>query len=234
MEGTESAKELAGRHALNEVRSGMTLGLGTGSTVRWFLEALGEALREDRLRDIRGVPTSVETEERCRQLRIPLVTLPEAGRIDVAVDGADEVDPSLDLVKGLGGALLREKMVVQAAERFVVIVDPGKLVRGLGRKAPLPVEVVPFGWEAHLRFFRGLGSEPELRRVAGEPFVSDNGNYIVDLSFSNGIPDPEALDRALAHRAGVVESGLFLGVADRIILGEAGKPKVLDRTGRTP
>lgn len=234
LEGAERGKEAAGRQALDEVASGMTVGLGTGSTVRWFLEALAEALEDGRLSGVQGVPTSVETEKRCQALGIPLLGLAEAGTLDLAVDGADEVSPSLDLIKGLGGALLREKMVVQSARRFVVIVDPGKLVRRLGDRSPLPVEVVRFGWEAHLPFFRDLGGDPQLRRVEGEPFVSDNGHFIVDLHFADGMPDPRAIESALQARAGVVETGLFLEMAQRVISGEPGTPRILDRTGGNP
>lgn len=226
----ETGKRAAGMAALAEVRSGMTLGLGTGSTVRYFLDGLGAALAEGGLEGVRGVPTSRATEVRAGALGIPLVELHEAGRIDVAVDGADEVDPALDLIKGLGGALLREKMVVQASDRFVVIVDPAKRVGRLGTRSPLPVEVVPFGWEAHLPFFRELGASPSLRALPdGAPYVTDNGNLIVDLAFPGGIPDAGELDAALALRAGVVESGLFLEVADRVLVGAPDALEVLDR-----
>ncbi len=226
----EIGKREAARAALLEVRSGMTLGLGTGSTVRYFLEGLGAALASGELEDIRGVPTSQDTELRAGALEIPLLELHQAGRIDLAVDGADEVDPALDLIKGLGGALLREKMVVQAADRFVVIVDPAKRVARLGTRSPLPVEVAPFGWEAHLPWFRELAAVPTLRRtLEGAPFVSDNGNLIVDLGFPGGIPDARALDDALARRAGVMESGLFLGVADRVVIGDPDHLEILDR-----
>lgn len=221
----EDQKRAAGVAALAEVRSGMTLGLGTGSTVRHFLEALGEALARGTLKDIRGVPTSEDTATRARALGIPLLELHEAGELDLAVDGADEVTLELDLVKGLGGALLREKMVVQAARRFVVIADASKRVPRLGMRSPLPVEVVPFGWQAHLPYFRTLGADPVLRRVErdADAYRTDNGNLVVDLAFPEGIRDPRALDRALAQRAGVVETGLFLGVAQRCYLAtEAG------------
>jgi len=227
----EQAKREAGRAALGEVQSGMRLGLGTGSTVRYFLEALGEALREGALSDLRGVPTSLDTERRCIDLGIPLLTLAEAGTLDLAVDGADEVTPALDLVKGLGGALLREKIVVQAARRFVVIADRAKAVDRLGTRAPLPVEVAAFEWSCHLPFFRELGAEPVLREDReGSPCVTDNGNLLVDLHFSSGISDPFELERSLQRRAGVVECGLFLGLADRALLAsESGEIMVLDR-----
>ncbi|CAN5695816.1 ribose 5-phosphate isomerase A [soil metagenome] len=219
----DAQKKDAGLAALDEVESGMILGLGTGSTVRHFLEALGAALRNGELRDVRGVPTSEDTATRARTLGIPLLELHEAGSLDLAVDGTDEVTPSLDLIKGLGGALLREKMVVQAARRFVVIADASKRVERLGQKAPLPVEVVSFGWQAHLSFLRSLGAEPRLRTLGLEPYRTDNGNFIVDLGFPDGIGDAAELDRVLAFRAGVVDTGLFLGLANRCYLAtEAG------------
>ncbi|MDT8342352.1 MAG: ribose 5-phosphate isomerase A [Longimicrobiales bacterium] len=148
--GSEGQKREAAREALTRVRSGMRLGLGTGSTVAHFLDLLGEALAGGSLEDVAGVPTSERTAAHAGRLGIPVGPLHELQPLDLAVDGADEVDPRLDLVKGLGGALLREKMVVQAAHRFVVIADESKVVDRLGTRAPLPVEVVPFAWEAHL------------------------------------------------------------------------------------
>lgn len=220
----ETLKREAAREALSRVESGMRLGLGTGSTMAHFIELLGTALQEGALTDVVGVPTSLRTAEQARGLGIPLAALHELQPLDLAVDGADEVDPELQLVKGLGGALLREKMIVQAASRFVVIADVSKIVERLGSRAPLPVEVVPFSWEAHLAPMRELGCEP-VRRVdaAGAPVVTDNENFILDLDFPDGIADPRGLDAALGSRAGVVETGLFLDVADEAVLaGEDG------------
>lgn len=230
--GTEEEKRIAGRAALAEVASGMTLGLGTGSTVRYFLEALAEALEAGDLTGVSGVPTSVDTEERCRQLGIPMRPLDAGVVLDLAVDGADEVSPSLDLIKGLGGALLREKIVVQAARRFVVIADSAKEVASLGERAPLPVEVVPYAWQAHLPFFRELGADPRPRERGGEQFRTDNGNLIVDLHFAPYIPDPLALEASLRARAGVVETGLFLGVADLALVGSPSGVIRRERPGR--
>lgn len=232
-EGTvEAGKRAAGRAAAAEVRSGMTLGLGTGSTVRHFLDALAESLTRGELSGIQGVPTSRDTEGRAHALGIPIVELAEAGTLDLAVDGADEVDPDLDLIKGLGGALLREKMIVQAARRFVVIVDEGKQVDVLGTRAPVPVEVVPFGWKAHLPFFRSLGADPVPRRTTdGSLELTDNGNPLMDLHFDTGVDDPRTLEEVLRARAGVVETGLFLGVAHRVLIGTAEGVRTLDRDG---
>lgn len=204
-------KEAAGEAALKYVRSGMAVGLGTGSTTDFFLIALGREIRGGRLTGITGVPTSERSAARARELGIPLTTLRVSPVLDVAVDGADEVAPGLRLIKGLGGALLREKIVAQAAKRFVVIADGGKVVEKLGTKAPLPVEVTPFEHEAHVGFFRSLGAEPVLRLAAGgQAYVTDNGNLIYDLRFAGGIEDAEALELALLRRAGVVDTGLFL------------------------
>jgi ribose 5-phosphate isomerase A len=231
--GAAAGKRLAGRAAVDSVRSGMTLGLGTGSTVRYFLEGLSEALKRGYLRGIQGVATSKETTELSRDLGIPMID-PEAHAfvVDLAIDGADEVDPGLDLIKGLGGALLREKVVVQRAERFVVIVDAGKLVARLGVRAPVPVEIVPFGWRTHLDAFRRMGSEPVLRMAGeNEPYLTDNGNLIVDLRFEGGIPDPEVLEGELCRRTGVVTSGLFLGCTDEVIVGREDGVEHLSRPG---
>lgn len=218
-------KREAAREALTRVRSGMRLGLGTGSTMTHFVDLLGQALREGRLHDVVGVPTSLRTGDQAREVGVPLGALHELQPLDLAVDGTDEVDPSLDLIKGLGGAHLREKMIVQAAERFVVIADHTKRVERLGTRSPVPVEVVPFAWEAHLEPLGGLGCTVVLRTEdGGEPVRTDNGNLILDLHFGEaGIPDPEELDATLLRRAGVVETGLFLGLATEAILaGETG------------
>jgi ribose 5-phosphate isomerase A len=210
----EAQKRQAAQRAGELVTSGTFVGLGTGSTVRYLLEHLAAKLATGQLRDVVGVPTSEDTEARCRALGIPLTTLDEQPRLALCIDGADEVGPRLDLIKGLGGALLREKLVARAARRFIVIADASKRVRKLGTRAPVPVEVVPFGWTTHDAFFRKLGAEPVLRRApGGEPLVTDGGHYIVDCRFANGIKDPRALARALAARPGIVEDGLFLGMA---------------------
>jgi ribose 5-phosphate isomerase A len=215
----------------NEVRSGMKVGLGTGSTVAFALDALGEALREGRLVRIVGVPTSEQTAHHARDLGIPLVELHEAGELDVTIDGADEIDPNVDLIKGLGGALLREKMVAQATRRFVVIADEGKRVARLGQKAPLPVEVVTFGWQAHLPYLEGLDARPVLRKKGGEPYRTDNGNLILDCHFhpEEGIHDPQVLDWQLLARAGIVEHGLFLDMAAIAYIAGATGTHTLER-----
>jgi ribose 5-phosphate isomerase A len=206
-------KQRAAEAAIGELKSGHVVGLGTGSTADFFLRALSAALRDGRLRDIRGVPTSKQSERRANELGIPLVGFDTITRIDVTVDGADEVGPKLSLIKGLGGALLREKIVAQSSDRMIIIADSSKVVPALGSKGPLPVEVTAFGHEAHERFLRELGATPRLRMEGpGKPFVTDNTNLIFDCSFGP-IDDPIGLDLALCKRAGIVGSGLFLGIA---------------------
>jgi ribose 5-phosphate isomerase A len=210
------------------VVSGMRIGLGTGSTVRPLLELLAAGLAAGTIADVAGVPTSEDTASRCRSLGIPLLTLDEQPRLDLAIDGADEVGPKLALIKGLGGALLREKLVALAAKRFVIIADASKRVRRLGTRAPLPVEIIPFAWTTHLPFLEALGSVPVLRASErGEPYRTDSGNYIVDCRFPKGIADPVAVARALDRRPGIVEHGLFLRMADTAFIADPAGVKVL-------
>lgn len=230
-QGAEAGKAAAGARAADAVEPGMRLGLGTGSTVAFFLEALGERFRDGALPGIVGVPTSLRTEAAARKLGIPLVELEEAESLDLTVDGADEVDPNLDLIKGLGGALLREKMVAQATLRMIIIIDEGKLVKRLGSKGPLPVEVVPFSWKSQLPFLESLGAEVVVREdQAGHLYTTDNGNYMLHCTFPGGIPDAADVQDALARRAGVVDSGLFLGLTDEVMVGAEGGVKIIPRT----
>lgn len=221
MTSRDLLKRAAAREALTRVESGMRLGLGTGSTMWHFVDLLAESLREGRLRDIVGVPTSIQTEVQARESGIELAELHELAPLDLAVDGADEVDPRLDLIKGLGGALLREKMVAQAAERFVIVADRTKEVDALGTRSALPVEVVGFGWKTHLPTIEVLGAQGTLRCTdSGEPVVTDNGNLIIDCHFAEGIDDPFEVQERLRARAGVVDTGLFLGLAHEAILAD--------------
>lgn len=229
-------KQQAASHALTYVRSGMTLGLGSGSTTGYFIEMLGERLHKGELRDIAGVPTSEGTAACARAVGIPLTTLAELGRardaplLDLAVDGADEVDPDLNLVKGLGRALLREKIVEIHADFFLVIGDESKLVPCLGR-GPLPVEIVPFGADAHVRWLNTLGCRAELwREEDGSPVVTDNGNYLARCWFPDGIAAPHSLAHTLSNRPGIVEHGLFLDMASAVIVAAPEGTRVLERT----
>ena len=220
------AKQRAGFRAAEFVEDGMRVGLGTGTTAEWLVVRLGERVREG-LR-VRCVPTSRRTEEQARGLGIPLVTLGEVGELDIAIDGADEIGPHLALIKGGGGALLREKLVAAAARRFVVIADKSKRVEMLGR-FPLPVEVVQFGWELTARRVAVVTRvEPVLRRdTDGEPFITDNGNFILDCRCGE-IPDPARTERELKSLAGVVESGLFVGMADSAVLADEESVQVIE------
>lgn len=225
----ERLKRRAAEYAVERVRSGMVLGLGTGSTVAHFLDLLGERLVSGDLTRVVGVPTSRWTEAESGRLGIPLTALADHSHLDLTVDGADEVDPRLDLVKGMGGALLREKMVAQASKAMLVIADEAKEVGRLGTRSPLPVEVVPWGWESHARFLTETGADVALRTDGGTPYVSDNGNYILHCRFPEGIDDAHALEEALQARAGVVETGLFLGLASEVVIAHADGVRVLGR-----
>ena len=230
---TEALKRKAAEAAAEWIRDGMTLGLGTGSTVRHLLDVIAERRAGGEWRGVVGVPTSVDTERRAAALGIPLATLAERPRVDVTIDGADEVDPRLRLIKGLGGALLREKVVAAASGALVIVADATKVVDRLGTKAPLPVEVDPFSEPIQPAFLRSLGAEPVLRRRAdGSAYVTDGGNHVFDCRFAEGIADPEGLERALALRPGIVESGLFLGLATAAVIAAEGGVEVRHAPGK--
>ncbi len=206
----EEEKEAAGRAAAKLVREGDIVGLGTGSTAYFAVVALGERVKAGL--KIIGIPTSVHTADLARAVGIPLTTLDDHPEIDITIDGADEVDPKLNLIKGGGGALTREKVVASASKKMVVVADSGKVVAVLG-KFPLPVEVIAFARTVVERKIVALGGSPKLRvKADGSPFVTDNGNEILDCSFGK-IADPPALARELSVTPGVVEHGLFIGLA---------------------
>jgi ribose 5-phosphate isomerase A len=212
------AKKLAGEAALQFIQSGMVVGLGSGSTAKCFIEALIVAVRDGRLRDIRGIPTSIASEKLARDGGLTIVDFSQIEQIDVVVDGADEIAPDLTLIKGLGGALLREKLVAQNSKKMVIVADESKVVRKLGTKSPLPVEVIPFGRDASERFLKSLGCIPELRKKDdGSPYITDNGNHIFHCRFKS-IDDPTDLNAKLGNRAGIVESGLFINLASAAIV----------------
>lgn len=218
----DDAKRAAGREAATLVHDGMRLGLGTGSTTAYALEAIGRRIHEDGL-TVEGVPTSFEAERMARTHGIPLTTLDEDPHLDLVVDGADEVDDRLRLIKGRGGAHAREKVVATQAERFAVVVDPSKCVDQLGEQAALPVEVLPMAVTPVSRALEELGATPELR-VATEkdgPVVTDQGFWILDARFPDGIADPAALSRTLGVRPGVLDHGLFLDLATDILVGRS-------------
>jgi ribose 5-phosphate isomerase A len=210
-------KEAAARASLRYIQDGQTVGLGTGSTAAFFIQLLGERVKQG-LR-IRGIASSVRSSELAASQGIPLTTFDECQHIDVTVDGADEVDSQLRLIKGGGGALLREKIVASAADQFIVVVDAGKRVPVLG-KFPLPVEVIKFSEALIAKKISELGAVPILRRGAdGQPYLTDENNYILDCHFGQ-IPDAAALAQQLSTMPGVVEHGLFIGMASVVIVAD--------------
>ncbi len=222
-------KEEAARRALEYVKSGMLLGLGSGSTAAIFVDMLGVMVSAGDLTDIQGIPTSEATAERAREWGIPLTSLAENPNLDLAVDGADEVDPNLNLIKGLGRAALREKIVESHAKKFVVIVDESKVVEKLGR-GPLPVEITQFEFETHIRWLGSLSSKAELwLEEDSSPIITDNGNYLVRCWFDNGIEDAYELSSTLSTHPGIVGHGLFLDMADTIIVAGVDGVRIIER-----
>src|SRR3984957_5248084 len=194
-------KKLAAAKAVSYIRNGMTLGLGTGSTAYWAIQGIGEQVKNGL--SVRAIATSIQSESLARELGIPIVPFSEIDHLDLTIDGADEVDEGLNLIKGGGGALLREKIVASATRFYIIIVDASKLVHELG-KFPLPVEVAPFGWELTFRRLQELGGEPRMRMAgAAEPFLTDNQHYILDTSFGL-IPDPARLHEQVSGITGVM------------------------------
>jgi len=211
-------KQQAAERAVEFVESGMVVGLGHGSTAIFAVRRLAQLLREGQLQNIFGVPCSRQVEEDARRLGIPLTTLDEHPVVDVTIDGADEVDPHLNLIKGGGGALLREKIIAQASRREIIVVDESKLSPALGARGPVPVEVVPFGWRSQSAYLESLGAQPVLRLSSdGTPFTTDQGNLILDCNFGP-IAQPAQLAARLNERAGIVGHGLFLGLATDVIV----------------
>jgi len=222
-------KQVAGYKAAELVADGMTVGLGTGSTVFYTLEALAKRVHQGL--EIRGVPTSIDTETKAREFGIPLTTLEEVHSIDLTIDGADEIDGDFNMTKGGGGALLREKVVAYISKREAIVVGRNKLVERLGTTFLLPVEVVPFARPVVVRAIKELGAEPVLRLAEpGQHYMTDNGNEILDCKFPDGIANAAELERQLAMIPGVVESGLFVGLAQTAIIGDAdGSVEVLKK-----
>lgn len=223
----EDLKRAAGERAATWVQSGMRVGLGTGSTAIFATRRIGELLASGELTDIVAIATSKATEQEARRLGIPLLddSIPE--EIDVAIDGADEVDPSLNLIKGGGGALFREKIVAEASAAFVVVVDESKLSKALGTRHTLPVEVSQFGWKSQEMYLADLGLTPSLRLGSGgAPYVTDQGNWILDCA-TGPIADPDDLAAQIAVRAGIVGHGLFCGLASEVIVAGANGVRVI-------
>ncbi|BBM68637.1 ribose-5-phosphate isomerase RpiA [Rhodothermus marinus] len=222
LSAADRAKKAAGEKVAAMVEPGMRLGLGTGSTAAWAIRALGRRVREEGLRVV-GVPTSYAAEQLARAEGIPLVTLADVEALDLAFDGADEVSPELNLIKGRGAAHTREKVVASLARRFVVLVDASKLVDRLGTRWPVPIEVLPMAAEPVLRQLRRMGAEPVLRmgKCKDGPVVTDQGFWVIDARFPDGIDDPHALAVTLSTMPGVLDHGLFLGLATDVLVGQA-------------
>lgn len=216
MSVTEDLKRIAGEAAVARVKDGMAVGLGTGSTVEYTIRKLAEVVHA-RGWKILCIATSLATERRARELGLPLVSLEEVDGVDVAIDGADEVDPKLNLIKGGGGAHFREKVVARSARSVLVVVDASKLVPVLGTKMPVPVEVHPFGWRQTKQALESLWCTATLRLAGEDPLRTDNDNYILDCKFG-AIPKPEKLEREINNVPGVLENGLFVGLADEVLV----------------
>jgi len=218
----------AANAALEFVEPGMTLGLGTGRAASAFVEALGARVAEGL--EIIGVPTSEATAQLARELGIPLTTLDEAGRLDITFDGADEVDPALDLIKGYGAAMVREKVVAASSDRFVILIGPEKLVSAIGERGRLPIEVLPFGEALVHRELEALGLEASVRNGAdGKTLVTDNGNRVLDAKLSSPL-DAEALESAIVKLPGVLGTGFFLGMADAVLVGSGEEVEIRRRS----
>ena len=218
LEPQAELKQKAAERAVDLVQSSMVLGLGTGSTTRFALEYIGLRIKTGQLRDIVGIPSSLQTEKIAKELGIPLTNFNEHQEIDLTVDGADEVDPQLNLIKGGGGALLREKILAQSSRRNIIIVDEHKLSPKLGTDCPLPVEVIPFAIKPVANYINSLGAKVTLRKKNdGSTYTTDQNNFILDCNFGP-ISNPEELALKLCNRAGIVEHGLFLGSATEVIV----------------
>jgi len=229
--GTNTAKlkEQAARRAVEFVQSGMIVGLGHGSTAFFAIKRIAELIRSGKLQDIRGVPCSRKVSDDARRLGIPLTTLNRHSVIDLTIDGADEVDGHLNLIKGGGGALLKEKIVAQASLCEIIIVDESKMSPVLGTRCAVPIEVAPFGWQSHIFFLEKLGAKVKPRRNRDEKlFKTDQGNVILDAHFGP-ISDPAKLAIDLKARAGVIEHGLFIGIATDVIVAGKGGLRHLER-----
>ena len=223
-------KEQAAHKAVEEIESGMVVGLGTGSTVLYALQKISELIKNGSLENIVGIPSSKQTEKIANELGIPLTNFEENKKIDVTIDGADEVDKYMNLIKGGGGALLREKILAQASKKLIIVVDESKLSPKLGKRWAVPVEVIKFAYPLEMDFFKTLAGKPELRNYENldEPFRTDEDNYIIDVNFGT-IGNPFELASKLESRAGIVEHGLFLHLASKIIVAGKDGIKVLEK-----
>jgi ribose 5-phosphate isomerase A len=213
-----NGKKIAAGKAIEYIKDGMTLGLGTGSTAYWAIQGIGEMVKKGLT--VRAIATSLQSESLALELGIPIVPFSEIDHLDITIDGADEVDEALNLIKGGGGALLREKIVASATRFYIIIVDESKLVKELG-KFPLPVEVAPFGWELTFRRLAKLGGSPGMRMAGDKPFLTDNQHYILDCPFGL-IQNPAQLHEQVSGITGVMEDGFFINMADIVVAGSPG------------
>ncbi|WP_010647832.1 ribose-5-phosphate isomerase RpiA [Oceanobacillus massiliensis] len=221
----DQMKRAVGEEAAAYVKDGMKIGLGTGSTAYWLIRRLGERVKSGL--NIEGIPSSAQTEQWAKEFGVPLTDFSRVKELDITIDGADEVDENLHLIKGGGAALFREKIIAQAANELIIIVDSSKMVTNLG-KYPLPVEVLPFGWERTANEISMLGCVPNIRKKDGGNLITDNGNYILDCPF-DAISDPARLNEEIRRIIGVVETGLFIGMADKILVGNGKEIKVIQK-----
>lgn len=214
----QTFKQQAAEYAVETIQSGMVIGLGSGSTAIFAVRRLSEMLHAGTLSNIVGIPTSQQTAEEARRLEIPLTSLDDHPHIDITIDGADEIDPKLNAIKGGGGALLHEKIVAKASRILIIVIDESKMSPVLGKRWAVPVEVIPFGWRLQADYLASLGAQLTLRRQADNtPFQTDEGNYILDCDFGE-IADPYTLAERLKARTGIVEHGLFLDLAGEVIV----------------
>lgn len=227
MDQIQEFKTQAAKEAVTFLKSGMVVGLGTGSTATIAIKIISQLLQAEALEDIFGIPSSVKTARLAQELGIPLTNLEEHPEIDVTIDGADEVDPELNLIKGGGGALLKEKILAQASKEVIIVVDESKLSPKLGTKWALPVEVLPFAWKTEAFFLESLGAAAAIRKLSDETlYKTDQGNLIIDANFGE-IQQPDVLAQKLQERAGIIEHGLFIGLASMVIsAGKSGIQKL--------
>lgn len=217
-------KQIAAQEAVSRIKDGMVIGIGSGSTVNEMLRFLAKRVESEGIR-VSGIPSSLKTERLAKKLEIPLTTFAAHQKVDIAIDGTDEIDSNLHLIKGGGGSLVREKMVDMVADKFIVIADQSKMVKQLGNVA-VPVEIVPYGWQATEKRLQQIGCQTNLRYRNGEIFVSDNQNYIIDCKF-NGIREPARLHESIKRLVGVVETGIFTDMVHETIIVDQGNISVL-------
>lgn len=232
----EDLKKEAGEKAADYVESGMVVGLGTGSTAVHAVRKIGQLLQNGRLHNIVGIPTSEATRQEAERLAIPLTTFDENPVVDITIDGADEIAPNFDLIKGLGAALLREKIVAAASKQMIVVSDDRKLVDKLGTRAPVPVEVIPFARQPVETFLKSLGARPVLRldwKTKQDIVITDENNIILDCWFDGGLDNPREMGKAIRSQPGVVEHGLFFNLATRAIIAAADGIQILERPLRS-